>query len=137
MKNTSAILITCLIISLFSSKSWAQSSNSDAKTDSLARELVERHKKANATKMSMTGFRIQIYFGSERAKATEIRADFTKNFPEIASYLIYQQPYFKIRVGDFKTRIEASGFLKKLEDHYTTAFIVPDEVKLPSSDQDH
>ena len=84
----------------------------------------------------MTGFRIQIYFGSERAKATEIRADFMKNFPEIASYLIYQQPYFKIRVGDFKTRIEASGFLKKLDDHYTTAFIVPDEVKLPSS-EDH
>lgn len=136
MKNVSAVLITCLIISLFSSKSWAQSSNSESKTDSLARELVERHKKVNATKMSMTGFRIQIYFGSERAKATEIRTDFTKNFPEISSYLIYQQPYFKIRVGDFKTRIEASGFLKKLEDHYTTAFIVPDEVKLPGSDQE-
>lgn len=136
MKNISAALITCLIISLFSSKSWAQSSNSESKTDSLARELVERYKKVNATKMSMTGFRIQIYFGSERAKATEIRTDFTKNFPEISSYLIYQQPYFKIRVGDFKTRIEASGFLKKLEDHYTTAFIVPDEVKLPGSDQE-
>lgn len=137
MKNISAALIICLIISLFSLKTWAQTSNSNTKIDSLSRELVERHKKANATKMSMTGFRIQIYFGSERAKATEIRADFTKNFPEIASYLIYQQPYFKIRVGDFKTRIEASGFLKKLEDHYTTAFIVPDEVKLPSSEQEH
>jgi hypothetical protein len=136
MKNISAALITCLIISLFSSKSWAQTSNSDTKSDSLARELVERYKKVNATKMSMTGFRIQIYFGSERSKATEIRADFSKNFPEISSYLIYQQPYFKIRVGDFKTRIEASGFLKKLEDHYTTAFIVPDEVKLPGSDQE-
>lgn len=135
MKNSSTVFITCLIISLFSAKSWAQTSTSNSKSDSLALELVERHKKANATKMSMTGFRIQIYFGSERAKATEIRADFTKNFPDIASYLIYQQPYFKIRVGDFKTRIEASGFLKKLEDHYTTAFIVPDEVKLPGSDQ--
>ncbi len=136
MKKCAAILITYLITSLFSSELQAQISSIESNTDSLSRELVERHKKANASKMSMTGFRIQIYFGSERAKATEIRADFMKNFPEIASYLIYQQPYFKIRVGDFKTRIEASGFLKKLDDHYTTAFIVPDEVKLPSS-EDH
>ena len=136
MKKCAAILITYLITSLFSSELQAQLSSIESNTDSLSRELVERHKKANASKMSMTGFRIQIYFGSERAKATEIRADFMKNFPEIASYLIYQQPYFKIRVGDFKTRIEASGFLKKLDDHYTTAFIVPDEVKLPSS-EDH
>ena len=136
MKKCAAILITYLITSLFSSELQAQISSIESNTDSLSRELVERHKKANASKMSMTGFRIQIYFGSERAKATEIRADFMKNFPEIASYLIYQQPYFKIRVGDFKTRIEASGFLKKLDDHYTTAFNVPDEVKLPSS-EDH
>lgn len=137
MKNIAAILFISLSISLVSTELCAQNNSNYSKSDSLARELVDRHKKANATKMSMSGFRIQIYFGSERAKATEIRADFSKNFPEIASYLIYQQPYFKIRVGDFKTRIEASGFLNKLEDHYTTSFIVPDEVKLPSSEQDH
>lgn len=104
------------------------------RSDSLANELVERYKKVCATKMSMPGYRIQIYFGSERNKAQELKADFIKNFPETNAYLVYHQPYFKVRLGDFRTRIEAVGFLKKLGDRYTTAFIVTDDVKLPTGD---
>ncbi len=79
----------------------------------------------------MPGFRIQIHFGSERNKAQEVRNDFISSFPETGAYLVYQQPNFKVRIGDFRTRLEATGFLKKLEARYKSAFIVPDEVKLP------
>jgi len=96
-----------------------------------ADELLERHKRVNAAKMAMPGYRIQVYFGSDRTKAQEVRADFLLTHSDIPAYLIYQQPNFKVRVGDFRTRIEASGFLKKLEFRFKSAFIVPDEVKLP------
>ncbi|MBK9402668.1 MAG: SPOR domain-containing protein [Bacteroidetes bacterium] len=96
-----------------------------------ADELVDRHKRVNAAKMSMPGYRIQIYFGSDRTKAQEIRADFLINYPDMPAYLIYQQPNFKVRAGDFRTRLEASGFLNKLDTRFKSAFIVPDEVKLP------
>jgi hypothetical protein len=36
-----------------------------------------------------------------------------------------------VRVGDFKTRLEATGFLSKMQSQFEQAFIVPDEVKLP------
>lgn len=81
--------------------------------------------------MTMPGYRIQVYFGSERTKAQEIRAEILLSHPDIPAYLIYQQPNFKVRIGDFRTRLEASGFLKKIEYHFKSAFIVPDEVKLP------
>ena len=101
------------------------------KQDSLSNLLVERHKKICSAKMTMLGYRIQIYFGSERAKAQELKTDFNSAFPQTAAYLVYHQPNFKVRVGDFRTRLEAQGFLKKLGDRYSTAFIVNDDVRLP------
>lgn len=79
----------------------------------------------------MSGYRIQLYFGNDRNKAQEMRSEFLQLYPEVPAYLIYQQPNFKVRAGDFRTRLEAAGFLRKINLHYANAFIVPDEVKLP------
>ena len=130
MRNTTVLVLLLFGLCSFPTLSKAQEKISH-KQDSLANLLVERHKKINAAKMSMPGYRIQIYFGSERAKAQELKSDFTSTFPQVGAYLVYHQPNFKVRVGDFKTRLEAQGFLKKLGDRYTTAFIVNDEVRLP------
>lgn len=99
--------------------------------DSLAFILTQRHKKVNASKMTMPGYRIQIYFGNERIKAQEIKSSFLQNHSKISAYMVYHQPNFKVRVGDFRTRFEAVGFLKKIESEFKTSFIVPDDVKLP------
>ena len=79
----------------------------------------------------MPGFRVQVYFGPNRTKANEIKTDFLQLFPNTGAYLVYQQPNFKIRVGDFKTRLEAMKLLKEIQTLYSAAFIVKDEVKLP------
>lgn len=79
----------------------------------------------------MPGYRVQIYYGSQRAKATEVRTEFIKKFPGIAPYLIYQQPNFKVRLGDFKTRLEAQVLLEQVTLDFPAAFVVKDEVKLP------
>lgn len=60
-----------------------------------------------------------------------MRSDFLQEYPEMGAYVIYQQPNFKVRVGDFKTRIEAAKFLTEMQTRFAMAFIVPDEVKLP------
>jgi hypothetical protein len=99
--------------------------------DSLVQALVKRHITINTAKQTMPGFRVQIHFGSQRTDANSIRADFLQLFPKIPAYIIYHQPNFKIRVGDFKTRLEAMKMLKDLQSLYSTAFIVRDEVHLP------
>jgi hypothetical protein len=102
--------------------------------DELVSDLVERHKRNGLMKPTTAGYRIQLYFGSERSKASEIKTDFSNNFSNTPAYLLYQQPNFKVRVGDFKTRMEASAFLESIKEFYTTSFIVPDEIKLPKRD---
>lgn len=80
----------------------------------------------------MTGYRVQIYFGSVRQKASEVKMDFNSKHADVPQYLSYLAPNFKVRVGDFRTRLEAQGFLKSIEGQYPTSFIVQDEIKLPS-----
>jgi len=115
------------IFLLISTLCFSQSSDSD----SLTKKLVERHKLVNASRMSMPGYRVQIYFGNDRTKAQELRSEFLQLFPSTPAYLVYHQPNFKVRVGDFRTRLEAIGFLNKISGSYQSAFIVPDDVKLP------
>lgn len=95
-------------------------------------QLLDKLKEQNLKTQSMQGYRIQVYFGSIRQKASEIKLEFTSRYPDVPAYLTYQQPNFKVRVGDYRSRSEAQKFIKQLEGQYPTLFIVPDEVKLPS-----
>ena len=101
-------------------------------SDSSVMHLVERHRGLNKSKMSMPGYRLQLYFGSVRNKAQAVRSEFLTSFPDTPCYLLFQQPHFKVRVGDFRTRQEAAGFRKKISALFPSGFIVPDEVRLPS-----
>ena len=94
-------------------------------------ELVTKQKEQNLINQSMHGYRIQIYFGGIRQKASEIKLDFNTRYPDIQAYISYQQPNFKVRIGDYRNRYEAQKFLKEIDGLYPTSFIVPEEVKLP------
>lgn len=94
-------------------------------------ELVRKQKEQGLLNQSMHGYRIQIYFGGVRQKASEVKLDFNSRYPDIQAYLSYQQPNFKVRIGDYRSRYEAQKFLKEIEGLYPTSFIVPDEVRLP------
>lgn len=93
--------------------------------------LVNKQREQNFLNQTMQGFRIQIYFGGVRQKASEIKMSFNSRYPDVASYLSYQQPNFKVRVGDYKTRYEAQKYLKEFKNYFESSFIVPDDVKLP------
>lgn len=122
------LIISAIIILGIKSNIIAQTTGSN---ETQMDALVNKHININRKKLSMPGYRVQIYFGAKRDKATEIKTDFNQNFPEIPAYLIYQQPNFKVRVGDCKTRLEAAKILESLKNTYEVAFIVKDEVKLP------
>ena len=94
-------------------------------------DLIKKQKEVNLQKQTIPGYRVQIYFGAIRQKAIELKNDFSALYPGTASYLTYKQPNFKVRVGDFRTRLEAQKFLKNIQGQYTTSFIVTDDIKIP------
>ncbi len=99
------------------------------KDDSLAHELIKKHILLNTAKQTVPGYRIQLFFGGQREKAYEIRSEYLKEFPQTGAYVLYQQPNFKVRVGDCHTRLEAMKLLKEVQPFFNAAFIVKDEVK--------
>lgn len=74
------------------------------------------------------GFRIQVFSGNQRAQAMKIRTEILSLYPDTRVYLIYKQPTFRVRVGDFLTREEAKTWLSDLQKSYKAAFIVPDNI---------
>jgi hypothetical protein len=122
---------------LFIVSAVAQENKNDEKgkveiiADEKIKNLVARHKSFNESKMSTPGYRVQLYSGWQRAKANETKEEFSRMFPDIGSYMIYQQPNFRVRVGDFKTKLEAEKFQRTISSIYPSAFIVKDDIKLP------
>src|ERR1043165_3838804 len=50
---------------------------------------------------SARGFRVQIYNGNDRKRATELKVDFMRKYPSVRTYMTYIQPQFRVKVGDF------------------------------------
>lgn len=85
----------------------------------------------------MEGFRIQIYSSSNRNAREEsgkARADFISKFPDIVSYPLFAEPgYYKIRVGDFRTKTEAIKLYQMISKAFPDAYIVPDIINFPDT----
>lgn len=60
-----------------------------------------------------------------------MRAEFMQHHPNVPAYLIYQAPNFKVRVGDFRTELEAIHLQRELAYQYPGGFVVRDKVKFP------
>jgi hypothetical protein len=101
--------------------------NADPRVTKLQQQYVE----LNKIKQSSAGYRIQIHFGNEREKAKDIKTKFLQAFPDIPAYDSYQSPNFRVRVGDFRSKLEASKYLKQISGSFPSSFIVTDNIKYP------
>jgi hypothetical protein len=104
--------------------------------DARINTLVEKHVAFNENRNSIKGFRIQIFFDSgnnSKSKATTIMNEFTAKHPKTEAYLMFLEPNYKVRVGDFRSRMDAQRFLYKIAEEYPDAFIVKDdEINYPN-----
>ncbi len=125
-----------IIASVFlvvASLSFAQSGNVTIIKDSRIDGLVGREGAIipPAINPQIDGFRIQLFFDSERDAINDARARFISKFPRIDTYTTYNAPNFFLRVGDFRTRMEAEKVKEELNDLFPTSFIVEEKVNLP------
>jgi len=96
--------------------------------DSSVNILVEKHILSNKT-IPITGFRINIFSQSgnhSRSGAMTAQTIFSERFPDMKSYVNFEEPYFRINVGNFRTQLEAAAALERLRAAYPQAFLVRD-----------
>ncbi len=74
------------------------------------------------------GFRIQVYVGTQRQEVDAMKALIAQNFPELNPYLSYNQPTYKLKVGDFMRRIDAERYYASIKQQVRSAQLQGDKV---------
>ena len=96
--------------------------------------LMQKQRDVYAASSTMNGFRVQIFMeiGNEAVDhAKVVKADFEEQYPSLPIYLSYEQPYYRLRVGDFRNRVEAEKYLRILKPQYGVAFVTADIINPP------
>ena len=92
-----------------------------------------QHVKNNVEKV-IHGYRIRIFFDNKqtaRVQSEEIEKLFIENYPQYPVYRTYTNPYFKVAVGDCRTKSDATRLLKEIEGIFPNAFIIRDVINYP------
>ena len=134
MRNIGLIIIILFMVSRLS----AQTDNTgevNIYTDPRIDDLLELHIAYNETFPVLDGYRIHIFMesGNEAlVNAEDVKGKFEEKYDEIPAYITFGEPYYRVRVGDFRTRLEASQFLQKINRKYPNAWVIKDKINLPS-----
>ncbi len=86
---------------------------------------------------TLGGYRVRIFFDNKQSARNESEATlkkFKKLFPDIKAYRIYANPYFKVTVGDFRTKSEAMALLSRIKGPFPSAFVVRENIEYPVAD---
>lgn len=77
------------------------------------------------------GYRLLVINTNKRDEAVAAKTTVYTFFPELKSYLIYQTPYFKLKVGNFKERKDAEEYRERLQKYFPKGvFIMNDTIEL-------
>lgn len=97
---------------------------------------LEKQISGNPTR-TISGYRVRIFFDNRQTSRTESEAAlkrFVSLHHGIAAYRSYVNPYFKVTVGDFRTKSEAMELLSRLQREFPTAFVVKENINYPVVD---
>lgn len=101
--------------------SYSQTENEKINT------LIEQKKAFNKTNKNIIVFKIQIYNGNE-TQAFAIKRNFEADFPEYRAKVKYDNPEFKTRFGNFRTRLEADRALNIIKQKYSGAIVLEEKI---------
>jgi len=76
-----------------------------------------------------SGYKIQIYSG-KRELAEEAFKEAIKNYAYLKPEIRYEQPNFKVKLGNFMTKLEAHQIYVQLSVEFPNALIVKDEITI-------
>ena len=90
---------------------------------------------------TISGYRVQVFSSNTqrtaKAEAFKIEKQILEEFPEQGVYVNYSSPFWKVRVGDFKTQAEAHIFRNQLIESFPSlrsgTYIVHEQINISES----
>jgi len=98
-------------------------------------EILRLKIMGNPDNKAIPGYRIQIFFDSginSSDRARQARDEFLALYPEVPAYVSWKAPNYRVRVGDFRSRLEAEKVLQSILIGYPNAWVIKDEINFPA-----
>jgi hypothetical protein len=102
--------------------------------NSLRKQVLSNHKR------TINGYRVRIFFDNRqtaRVESEETLKRFEAVYHDVRAYRTYANPYFKVTVGDFRTKSEAMELLSRIKREFPSAFVVKEYIEFPVVDKDN
>lgn len=122
--HKSKILFVLFIGVVFYSKVSAQN------TDHKLQQIIQEKRAYNLNHNEVIGYRIQLFNGISETKARSVQANFMTQFPEVSVRLFFEQPEWKVQVGNYRTKLEAHKALQKIQEEFAGAFPLKTKIKI-------
>ena len=103
------------------------------------RSGFEKHLVSNKEK-TIHGFRVRIFFDNKqdaRSASEQTVKHFREAYPGVPVYRSYTAPFFKVTVGDCRTRSEAMQLLQTVRGEWPSAFVIKETISYPPVDKEH
>lgn len=92
--------------------------------------VLYRIKKSREDIQYIDGFSIQLYSGNNRDKANQVKVKTYEVLEDQRPRVSYDQPNYKVRVGEYYSRMEANTDFVTLQKHFSRAVLVPVKIKI-------
>lgn len=119
MKNKILNTFFIFFFASFFSYTYAQNETNSSKE---IKSLIAKKRAFNAR--HGYGYRIQVYYGNE-TKARSLQKKFRVIFPEVYTKLDYDQPYWKVLVGNYRTKLDADKAMLKFSEKFSSLIVIP------------
>jgi len=135
MKNLLGLFI---VVFGFTNISVAQNGSIQEKKDPRINALVAKQSEVvpPETKTKIKGYRVQLYFDADRGTINNARSRFIAQFPRVDTYVEYTAPNYYLKVGDFRTRLEAEKIKAAMTAEFPTSFVIEEDINLPRLHKD-
>jgi hypothetical protein len=92
---------------------------------------------SNQKKKLWDGYVIQVYRGNSRADAYRARDNVEEFFSDLEAEVSYRQPTYRVKVGQYFDRLEATRKYQEVLAIYPRALLLPEKLPLPTQDGDN
>ena len=97
-------------------------------------QTAMNHHIAGNSSRKMQGYRVRIFFDNKqtaRTQSEKVMGEFHSAYPKMSVYREYENPYFKVTVGNFRTKTDAIRFLNTIKGTYPSGFVVKENIEYP------
>lgn len=84
----------------------------------------------NRSRGFVDGYTIQVYSGIKREDALNVRKRLSQSLPDLESEVQYRQPNFRVRLGQYYTRLEAQKDYLAVKSYFPNAIVIPDRIPI-------